>query len=415
LNEIVMVCMQNKFITGGLLFFILILLSGCSSVIQENDENLIKFSCIGSNPLNSSLCEGDDLNLIENETISVSESCTDSKKCEYVCDLDSILVEKFCIKKESEFDSNETIKKFDCVNNLLVANSIICEGDNLGLKEETQTKLVSICTSENKCEYICKKGYEKDKNECLIPFTDFLCKGNISSHAQLCKDDNRGLLVDTNASLVSFCTSTNKCEYICINGYAKEGNSCVKSTGSNYSCTGVIFENSVICEGDDSDLKWSTSSELVSECTSSKKCEYLCASGYENKAGVCTKILSTDTCKVITTINLVGSVVAIASSKDINSAISPQNEKAQYFVIFDNNVFKENAFNPFATSSGDVSKNVTDWLSEKGVKKVVVSSVNGGFASSLDQKNLECFQTTGMIRVIIGWGLLKGDNPNNPY
>ena len=54
----------------------------------------------------------------------------------------------------------------------------------------------------------------------------------------------------------------------------------------NY-CTGDIDPNSVICNGDDSGLSSNTSRTLVSACSTTTKCEYICGPGYTYNGGSC--------------------------------------------------------------------------------------------------------------------------------
>jgi hypothetical protein len=72
------------------------------------------------------------------------------------------------------------------------------------------------------------------------------CTGPTPSHANLCLKDSTGLTSDVARSLVSSCTTSKKCEYICKSGYMKSGSTCVACTCSSSSdyCSGVKYSNS---------------------------------------------------------------------------------------------------------------------------------------------------------------------------
>ena len=91
---------------------------------------------------------------------------------------------------------------------------------------DTAKTLVSSCSSQQKCEYICPSGYVKSGNVCTLQLPS-LCTGLIPEHSQLCTDDNKGLTADATRTLVSSCSSQQKCEYICPSGYVKSGNACI--------------------------------------------------------------------------------------------------------------------------------------------------------------------------------------------
>jgi hypothetical protein len=178
-------------------------------------------------------------------------------------------------------------------------NSVICSGDDTGLKYDSFAKLVSSCTSA-KCEYICASGYtfspasrdgDQGRNgghytsaKCVLSGASYSCTGSVPSNSQLCPGDDTDLASNTAISLVSSCTST-KCEYTCASGYTLKSGVCTLPA-INYSCTGTIPSNSQLCSGDDTGLASNTAISLVSSCTSAK-CEYTCASGYTLKSGVC--------------------------------------------------------------------------------------------------------------------------------
>ncbi len=181
----------------------------------------------------------------------------------------------------------------------------------------------------------------------------------------MCDGDGSGLTSAASNSIVSFCSSGNKCEYVCNSGYTKQGNACVGSSAQNYSCVGTAPQNATLCSGDETGLAWDSLRTLVISCSPDVKCEYTCSVGYEKQSTSCVAVAAppaADTCTVVSTVNLMGLKVAVASPTDINASVSPQAEKSAVFVIFDNNVFVENAVNPYASVSGDVTGDVATWL-----------------------------------------------------
>ena len=47
-------------------------------------------------------------------------------------------------------------------------NTKICDGDELGLSAETSRKVVAGCSTSNKCEYICKEGFDLKNGKCVM-------------------------------------------------------------------------------------------------------------------------------------------------------------------------------------------------------------------------------------------------------
>ncbi len=168
----------------------------------------------------------------------------------------------------------------------------LCPQDDKDLTKDTDRTLKDTCSAA-KCEYTCATGYTNISGVCTqIPAT-FVCQGNIPDHSVICPDDDRNLTTNTNRTLVSSCSvpagSVPKCEYICEVGYHNDGNACVADV---FECQGAIPANSVLCPGDDVGLPSNANRTLVSACSaplgSIPKCEYTCATGYINVAGVCT-------------------------------------------------------------------------------------------------------------------------------
>jgi|GEM_PF-5582101 len=150
-----------------------------------------------------------------------------------------------------------------------------CDG---GIQTRICTRMITF-TNEN-------LGNITESRVCNTQACVYSCTGSISSNSNLCSGDSSGLTADTTRTLQSSCTSNRKCEYTCRSGYHKSGSSCVRDA-VNYSCTGSIPSNSNLCSGDSSGLTADTTRTLQSSCTSNRKCEYTCRSGYHKSGTQC--------------------------------------------------------------------------------------------------------------------------------
>jgi len=56
-----------------------------------------------------------------------------------------------------------------------------------------------------------------------------------------------------------------------------------------YACSGIVQKNTTLCSGDASGLTEATENSFVDVCTSEKKCEYVCATGYRKIPFGCVK------------------------------------------------------------------------------------------------------------------------------
>ena len=61
---------------------------------------------------------------------------------------------------------------------------------------------------------------------------NYSCTGNILANSKLCQNDDIGLTQNIARSLVGTCTSVLRCEYECISGYELQGNLCVSSSNT---------------------------------------------------------------------------------------------------------------------------------------------------------------------------------------
>jgi len=103
--------------------------------------------------------------------------------------------------------------------------------------------------------------------------TDDQCLDGNTLKEHFCQDTSAG---KTNAAMY----------FVCENG-------CSNGACHNYVCTGTTPSNSALCSGDDAGLTSSISKTTVSTCTSTKKCEYKCNSGYTLSGSACVSSSST--------------------------------------------------------------------------------------------------------------------------
>lgn len=119
----------------------------------------------------------------------------------------------------------------------------------------------------------------------------FVCTGTTPNHSTICLGDDAGLTSDLAKLLVGSCTSSRKCEYTCNSGYTLSGGQCVAITPTA-SCTGIITSNASRCFSSaipDVDRSFT----LVSSCGSNipqNACQVTCNSGYQMNGAVCEPI-----------------------------------------------------------------------------------------------------------------------------
>jgi hypothetical protein len=150
------------------------------------------------------------------------------------------------------------------------------------LPADTNNTLVSKCTENGKCEWVCYEGYILRNNACRI--NPYICLGPDFSNATLCSSDDFNLTADTNKTLVSKCTDAKKCEYTCNSRYVLLNNSCQPNP---YTCVGPDDPNSTLCPGEEIDLPANTNKTFVNQCTRNVKCEYYCNAGYRAIDNIC--------------------------------------------------------------------------------------------------------------------------------
>jgi hypothetical protein len=81
--------------------------------------------------------------------------------------------------------------------------------------------------SDPKCQYVCNEGFEPSGNTCV----PIVCKGAPIANANLCEGDDIGLKLSASYTLADSCSepvgSAPKCQFICKDGYTRNGNVCI--------------------------------------------------------------------------------------------------------------------------------------------------------------------------------------------
>jgi len=163
-----------------------------------------------------------------------------------------------------------------------------------GIKNGTETGIdcggsCPACPTTPTCSDGIKNGTETGIDcggSCPACATTYYCTGLTPSHSSLCSGDGDGLTADLSKLLVSSCSITRKCQYICNSGYSYSAGTgtCVADTVTYY-CTGTTPSYSSLCSGDGDGLTADLSKLLVSSCNLTRKCQYICNSGYSYSAG----------------------------------------------------------------------------------------------------------------------------------
>lgn len=112
---------------------------------------------------------------------------------------------------------------FECLK-AIPENAVICPGDNENLTKNVNNTVVKECTDKTKCQFICDEGYAKNgnKQQCIPA-----CK-TTPMNATMCDRDDIGIFKAINGTVsTNGCTDSRKCEFVCNAGYIKSGNNCV--------------------------------------------------------------------------------------------------------------------------------------------------------------------------------------------
>ena len=165
-----------------------------------------------------------------NTVLLIDEGNNTTRKCEAICDYGYHREGQTCV-------SNTGGSCFGDID----SNAILISGDDEDLLVNTE-KLLVDSNSDNKCEYVCKDGYYRVDQNCLVNVGGS-CLGDIPSDANLCLDDAIDLgAFNVTRSLIgnseSDCTPL-KCEYYCRDGFVFDGSACVIPAEGEWTCSGT--------------------------------------------------------------------------------------------------------------------------------------------------------------------------------
>ncbi len=127
-------------------------------------------------------------------------------------------------------------------------------------------------------------------NYSLIELPKYYCNGTIDPNAILVSsDENVDVPITEQTSILVDISTNRKCEWVCKEGFEKVGNSCqIINLIEQYSCTGIIDEHAIVFENDDVDLDSNTTRVLVDmNSNTSRKCEYYCPINFIKQENVC--------------------------------------------------------------------------------------------------------------------------------
>lgn len=232
---------------------------------NTNSPFAVNYVCDGDMPENAILCTGDDQNLTGPTARMLIAECTDTAKCEYICTQGFNYTDGVC---------------FPACTGKNIANATLCSYDDMDLTAPAPKISVAECTDETKCEFKCNSGFMASNNSCVPnPFT---CQGPTISNAHICSGDDKNLTTNLDKLVVSKCTTSRKCEYLCDSTFIMSNNSCVPNP---YICKGSDFADATLCPGSDIDLPADTNKVLMAGGCAEVKCSYACDFGY-GKSGV---------------------------------------------------------------------------------------------------------------------------------
>jgi hypothetical protein len=172
------------------------------------------------------------------------------------------------------------------------ANATLCAGDDTGLTVNTNKVVATSCTAA-KCEYTCNSNFTKDANgvcapvltySWIVPTTWGACQGACGTTGTqirdvTCKRSDGAIVAD------SFCVTN-------VGPIPAESQSCSTSPCPVYSCQGTVPSFATLCAGDDTGLTVNTNRVVATSCTAAK-CEYTCINGYAKDAnGLCAPVLT---------------------------------------------------------------------------------------------------------------------------
>lgn len=89
--------------------------------------------------------------------------------------------------------------------------------------------------------------------------------------------------------------------------------------------------------------------------------------------------------------------VAVSSEgKEEDSNVSELSGRAPYYLIFEDGKLVKSIKNPFSKGGGGAGFSVAEMLGDEGVDKVISGRFGGNIVSSLDTKDIEHVELSGM-------------------
>jgi len=336
-------------------------------------------------------------------------------------------------------------------------NAILCGGENNLLDKDYSKVLLSTCSENPKCEYVCVNGFELKDNKCMLPSLKYSCVGSVFENAILCPQSNQDLTQDSNFILSDACTVEKNCEYICNSGYLNDGQNCIKEycvqsstldfkgeivaiasagkdanaglspLGSNAPYF-LIFDNNVLIESAQNPYSKINADENVTNWLVGKKVTTLVLadvsygfdSNLNNTNIKCLKMngrisdiigikqsggvydFVNNYCKTTVSVNQVGTKLAVLTiNSDLNSPISPNPNFLNYFLIFENGVFVNSVKIDFNKSSSTFNEDLLSLLKANDINRVVVGYQSVPFVLGLNREKIDCLRTVGIVNKVV--------------
>lgn len=298
-----------------------------SLVPNEHGQPIDQRICVGAYPANASLCQGDDQGLNQATNRILSSTCSNTNKCEFVCNAGYNFQNGVCVVPqvnscaspdpcqnglncslttgrpsqisqawvknastcgfscnagyEGNFCERTTQPVFNCQGNF-PANAVVCANDENQLTSNLSRIVTSECT-QRKCEYTCLPGFNNVGGTCVQN------QSNSCASTVPCLVGSQCTTVTGNPSSTqqSWVKGASSCGFFCTSEY--EGDYCERQKQPQFSCQGLTPTNAILCSNDDQGLTSNASRIVVNSCTPSQKCEYVCESGFNLQNGVCVR------------------------------------------------------------------------------------------------------------------------------
>ena len=290
-------------------------------------QGIVK-SCTGEFPTNASLCYGDDQGLAQNFARILSNSCTGSQKCEFICNAGFNFENGVCavpqvvacanpdpcqngqnctlttgtptqigqawtknattcgfrcnIGFEGNFCERATAPTYTC-QGTEPSNSLLCASDEADLTSNISRAVFGVCSAERKCEHTCKPGFNNINGVCIQQLNNS-CAPMVPCVVPTQCTTTTGNPTTQNQGWVK---NAAHCGFSCADWF--EGALCETEKTPIYSCTGTAPANAVLCSGDDQNLVANIARRVFSSCSPETKCQYVCDSGFNSVNGVCVR------------------------------------------------------------------------------------------------------------------------------